>query len=119
MPQAWASGAVVHLMASLAGLSPNAPDSRLVVSPAIPGWLNDVVLKGLPIGTASVDLRLSGDKAEVTGRRSPLRVEASGGVLQPSAAASSARPVVTMASQLPQAPRNTSVYGQDWSRTDE
>ena len=75
VPQAWASGAVVHLISSLAGLSPDAADGRLTVSPAMPDWLGAVRLRGLRVGGASVDLRLSGEKMEVEGQRGHLDVE--------------------------------------------
>jgi glycogen debranching enzyme len=74
VPQAWASGSVIHLVSSLAGLSPDAAGGGLAVSPAIPEWLGEVRLKGLRVGQASVDLRLSGGKVEVEGRRGDLRV---------------------------------------------
>ena len=75
VPQAWASGAVIHLISSLAGLVPNAAEDRLTVSPAIPDWLGDVRLHGLGVGDASVDLRLSGGKVEVEGQKGRLQVE--------------------------------------------
>ena len=78
VPQAWASGAVVHLMSSLSGLSPNAADGRLHVSPAVPPWLAPVNLTGVRVGGATVDLHLSAGTAEVTHRRGRLEVEVAG-----------------------------------------
>lgn len=78
VPQAWASGAVVHLMSSLAGLSPNAADGRLDVSPAVPPWLAPVILNGVRVGGATVDLRLSAETAEVTHCDGRLEVEVAG-----------------------------------------
>lgn len=58
VPQAWASGAVVQLIASLAGLAPEA-GKRLRVSPSLPPWLDHVQLTGLRVGNGSVDLHVS------------------------------------------------------------
>ncbi|MDQ6839415.1 MAG: amylo-alpha-1,6-glucosidase [Actinomycetota bacterium] len=75
VPQAWASGAIIHLVTSVSGLRPDADRRRLAVSPALPDWLGDVRLRGLRVGEASVDLRLSGNAVEIEARRGELRVE--------------------------------------------
>ncbi len=75
VPQAWASGAVIHLLASLCGLRPDAARGQLVVSPALPGWLGDVHVRELRVGDASVDLRLSGTTAEVEACHGDLRID--------------------------------------------
>jgi len=59
VPQAWASGAVIHLITTLAGLEADAPRGRLVVRPALPTWLEEVRFAGLRVGDAVVDLRVA------------------------------------------------------------
>jgi len=66
VPQAWASGAVIHLLAVLLGLDADATgDAGPVVRlrPALPDWLTQVRLDGLTVGTASVDLEVTRDAA--------------------------------------------------------
>jgi glycogen debranching enzyme len=58
VPQAWAAGSVIHLIATLAGLEPDAVNRRLVVRPALPTWLDEVRFAGLGVGDAVVDLRV-------------------------------------------------------------
>ncbi len=74
VPQAWASGAVIHLLSTFVGLAPAAAERRLDVAPALPGWLGDVRLEGLQVGSASVDLCLSGRQGTVDAQRGELAV---------------------------------------------
>ena len=57
VPQAWAAGSVFHLLQALLGLQANGPAGKLYVDPHLPGWLEDVTLRGLAVGHARVDLR--------------------------------------------------------------
>ena len=81
VPQAWAAGAVVHLLTTLLGLDADASRDRLVVRPALPAWLERVRLRNLTVGDAVVDLEIRRDDgahhvdAEV--RRGKLDVELS------------------------------------------
>lgn len=59
VPQAWASGAVIHLAATLLGLEADAAGGVLILRPALPEWLAEVRLEGLSVGSASVDLTVS------------------------------------------------------------
>jgi glycogen debranching enzyme len=66
VPQAWASGAVIHLIAILLGLDADATGATgpvLRLRPALPDWLPQVRLEGLTVGTASVDLQVVRDAA--------------------------------------------------------
>jgi glycogen debranching enzyme len=66
VPQAWASGAVIHLIATLLGLDADATGAAgpvVRLRPALPDWLPEVRLDGLTVGTASVDLRVTRDAA--------------------------------------------------------
>ena len=61
VPQAWASGAVVHLMAILLGLDADAAAGELRLNPALPDWLPQIRVDQLTVGTATVDLVVSRD----------------------------------------------------------
>jgi len=79
-PQAWAAGAIPHMLASSLGLEPDAPGGSLaIVRPSLPAFLREVTLRGLRVGDASVDLawRRRDDKTlvEVLGKRGKLRVD--------------------------------------------
>ena len=74
VPQAWASGSIIHLITTLTGTHPDAPSNRLVVSPALPDWLPEVTVTNLRIGDAKVDLRLTPDHVEVIQARGQLAV---------------------------------------------
>jgi len=57
-PQAWAAGAIPYMLASMLGLAPDAPSSRLrVLRPALPEFVSRIDLKGLKVGKNRVDLR--------------------------------------------------------------
>jgi glycogen debranching enzyme len=62
VPQAWASGAVIHLMETLLGLEAFAERGLLWVRPALPEWLTEVRVERLTIGAASVHLRVTRDR---------------------------------------------------------
>lgn len=74
VPQAWASGAVIHLLGALLGLEPDAANKRLVAQPALPDWLEKIELSNLRVGAASVDLSVSRDGVSVEQRRGELDV---------------------------------------------
>ena len=61
VPQAWASGALVHLITVLLGAQPDAASSSLRLDPALPDWLSEVTLTNLRVGDAAVDLRVRRD----------------------------------------------------------
>ena len=81
VPQAWAAGSAFMLLNAILGLTPDAPNGRLIVDPALPPWLPDVALLGLRLGGQTLDLRfwregdathhevLKGDQAAVLHRR--------------------------------------------------
>ena len=80
-PQAWAAGAIPFLLETFLGIIPDAFNTRLkVVKPFLPEFINQVELRHLRIGKASVDLRferkpdgsLHAQVGQVTG---DLRVE--------------------------------------------
>lgn len=57
-PQAWAAGAIPHLVTAGLGLRPDALNGRLrVVRPRLPRWVGRLSLEGLRMGDAHVDLR--------------------------------------------------------------
>ncbi len=65
MPQAWAAGALVHLVTILLGVEADASSSLLELDPALPEWLDEIVLANLRVGPGAVDLRVSRNKAGV------------------------------------------------------
>lgn len=56
VPQAWASGAIVHLLTTLLGIAPDAAGHRVIIDPALPDWLPDLTIDNLEIGDAAVHL---------------------------------------------------------------
>jgi glycogen debranching enzyme len=57
IPQAWAAGAVFHLLQTLLGLEADAPCQRLYVAPTLPDWLPEVELEQLRVGATRLTLR--------------------------------------------------------------
>ena len=56
-PQAWAAGSTLQLLKSCLNLQPDAVNGILrIVEPDLPEWLNKVVLRGLRVGSAVLDL---------------------------------------------------------------
>lgn len=65
-PQAWAAGSIPFLLRTCLGLEANAPKGQLsIVRPTLPPWLDHVVLRGLRVGTSSVDLGFTRQGLEV------------------------------------------------------
>lgn len=72
VPQAWAAGAVIHLVAMMLGLEPDGAAGTLTLAPSLPKWLGSIEVSGLCVGAGSADFRVSRDVAgehnlEVTG----------------------------------------------------
>src|SRR5580765_5212374 len=66
VPQAWAAGSVLRLIAILAGIhaTTDSSGSRIYVNPALPDWLPSLTIRNLRAGGGSLDLGLSdGDVA--------------------------------------------------------
>jgi len=64
-PQAWASGALFLILASLLGIRPSAPKKVLnIVNPMLPEWLDHLHLRNLRVGATRVglDFRRSGER---------------------------------------------------------
>ena len=65
-PQAWAVGAVFMVLQACLGLSLNQPEGRIVFDhPRLPSFIEWITIKGLRIGSASVDLSLRRDQEDV------------------------------------------------------
>src|SRR6266508_116269 len=77
-PQAWAAGSIFHCIQAILGLGADAPSGRLLIAPELPHWLPDIVLHGLKVGGARVDLRFwrEGDRSrwEVLGQDGAVEV---------------------------------------------
>lgn len=65
-PQAWAVGAVFMVLQACLGLSLNQPEGRIVFNhPRLPSFIEWITIKGLRIGSASVDLSLRREQEDV------------------------------------------------------
>ena len=64
VPQAWASGAVIHLLTGFAGLEPHAASRSLVVRPHLPEWLPALRIENVRVADAvlDVDIRVEGGR---------------------------------------------------------
>jgi glycogen debranching enzyme len=57
VPQAWAAGAVFHLMQAMLGFSADAPNGKLYLDPTLPAWLPDITLIDLHAAGQRFDIR--------------------------------------------------------------
>lgn len=55
-PQGWSASAIVMVVQSLLAMVAVAPLGLLVVDPHLPGWLPDLRLEGLRVGSARLDI---------------------------------------------------------------
>lgn len=76
VPQAWAAGAVVELLAAMLGFEPDARQHRLTLRPALPEWLPRLTIERLRVGDATVSLKVTRK-----GSSHHLDVEVTGGEL--------------------------------------
>jgi glycogen debranching enzyme len=79
VPQAWAAGAVVHLVTALLGLRADAPSGALDLRPFLPDWLEEVTLENLRVGNVAVDIAVrraptGGHELDVQGRQGHIEV---------------------------------------------
>jgi glycogen debranching enzyme len=74
VPQAWASGAIIHAVMALVGLRPDAPRRSLGVDPHLPPWLDELALTDVRVGEATCDLRIRRGRVAVENLRGELRV---------------------------------------------
>ena len=59
-PQAWASGAMFLILASVLGIRPSAPRKELnIVNPELPDWLDHMHIRNLRVGKSRVGLDFS------------------------------------------------------------
>jgi glycogen debranching enzyme len=71
-PQAWAAGAIPHLVTAGLGLRPDAlNDTLTVVRPRLPRWVGKLSLEGMRVGDTHVDLRFerAGNQVVLTDAR--------------------------------------------------
>jgi len=60
--QAWSSGALPFMLQALLGLKPNAAERQLrIVHPILPEGVNQLSVRRLAVGDASIDLRFEND----------------------------------------------------------
>jgi hypothetical protein len=89
VPQAWAAGSVLRLIAILAGIhaTTDPTGSRIYVNPALPDWLPSLTLRNLRAGAGSVDLALNDGEVEVLSNTTGFEV-VHGAAPRPAAGAS-------------------------------
>jgi len=73
-PQAWAAAAPLALVRSMLGLEPDAAAGVLRLRPHLPDGVEVLSLRGLRVGAATVDLRVTRDGVDATVREGALRV---------------------------------------------
>jgi glycogen debranching enzyme len=78
-PQLWNATAFPLVVQSLLGLVPLAPISTLLIDPALPTWMSDVVVRNLRVGEARVSLRFrrrddGRSSWDVLDQRGPLHI---------------------------------------------
>lgn len=59
VPQAWAAGSIFSLVYATLGLQPDAPRRRLYVDPALPPWIDTLVLRNVRVGAQTFDIRFT------------------------------------------------------------
>ncbi|HEU4571889.1 MAG TPA: glycogen debranching N-terminal domain-containing protein [Candidatus Limnocylindrales bacterium] len=76
LPQAWAAGAVIRLIATLVGLTARTDDSGsvLMVDPALPDWLPRLTLHNIRAGRGAVTLRVEDSTVDVLANSTGFRV---------------------------------------------
>jgi glycogen debranching enzyme len=72
-PQLWNATAFPLVAQTLAGIVPLAPYNTLVVDPALPDWLPELVFEHLRVGSATITLRLWRDAASGRSKFQVLR----------------------------------------------
>ena len=67
VPQAWAAGSILRLIAILCGIhaTSDRDGSRLYVNPALPDWLPALTIRNLRAGRGSLDLAVSDGTVDV------------------------------------------------------
>jgi glycogen debranching enzyme len=76
VPQAWAAGAVIRLVAILAGIEARSgPDGSLIhINPALPDWLPKLRLSNLRAGRGSLTIELEDGRVDVISNTTGFRV---------------------------------------------
>jgi glycogen debranching enzyme len=66
-PQAWAAGALFHLVSATLGFEPNAREGRIeLLRPSLPDWLPELRARNLRVGDALVDLAFAGRDGSIS-----------------------------------------------------
>jgi glycogen debranching enzyme len=76
VPQAWAAGSVLRLIAILCGIhaTTDQAGSRIYVNPALPDWLPELTIRNLRAGQGSIDLAVRDGTVDVLRNTSPFEV---------------------------------------------
>jgi glycogen debranching enzyme len=66
-PQAWAAGALFHIISATLGMHPNARDRTLeLLRPSLPDWLPELLIRNLRVGDALVDVAFAGSDGSIS-----------------------------------------------------
>lgn len=60
IPQAWGAGSIPMLLRAILGLEPDIARRRLLATPTLPEWLDEIVIRNLPFAGGMLDLRFHG-----------------------------------------------------------
>jgi glycogen debranching enzyme len=76
VPQAWAAGSILRLIAILSGIhaTSDADGSRLYLNPALPDWLPELTIRNLRAGRGSIDVAVRDGTVEVLSNSSQFEV---------------------------------------------
>jgi glycogen debranching enzyme len=76
VPQAWAAGSILRLIAVLCGIhaTSDREGSRLYVNPALPDWLPELTFRNLRAGRGSIDLAVRDGTVDVLTNTSQFEV---------------------------------------------
>jgi glycogen debranching enzyme len=75
-PQAWASATPIELTRVLLGAQPCFPHQHLRLDPQLPAELQPLTIRGIRLGSATVDLEVRDNRATVTGLPEGISVSA-------------------------------------------
>jgi glycogen debranching enzyme len=77
VPQAWAAGSILNLVATLVGVEARrrAATPTLVIDPALPDWLPELTLHNVRAGRGYASLRISNASVDVLSNTTGFRIE--------------------------------------------
>ncbi|HUX87643.1 MAG TPA: amylo-alpha-1,6-glucosidase [Chloroflexota bacterium] len=84
IPQAWSAGSVPLLLRSILGLEPDLGQRRILLSPTLPDWIEELTLRGLRFLDGEIDFKVTGrgidTRVEVLRTNGVISIEQQGGL---------------------------------------